>query len=265
MDIFFTAVCLTIGVVSGFLGGLFGIGGGIVIVPALALFYEIYDRIPAEFQLLVSVGTSLACIGFTSASAAWTQHRAGFVNWHIFKRLVGFLLLGSFAAGFIAPLLPEVVFRTFIGLFLFAVATIMLSKWQPAPGRQFPGLLGTAGLGLGGGTTAGLVGIAGGNVIVPSLVFLNVPVHRATATASALGVPIAIVGASGYAISSLLRPPAHPAYIDWLAIVPIVLGAVVMAPLGVKVAHRLQPLVLKRAFAVLLAVVSMRILYGVLD
>ena len=262
-DFFFFGFCLTVGVVSGFLGGLFGIGGGIVIVPALALFYEFTQHIPSSSILLVSVATSLACIGFTSASAAWTQHRAGYIDWTVFRRLIAFLLIGSFAAGFIAPNLSDQFMRVFIGLFLLAVSVVMLSKWQPNPTRAFPGTVGSASLGLSGGTAAGLVGIAGGNIVVPALIFFNVPVHRATATASAMGVPIALVGALGYYLSSIAaRGPDDPAYIDFTAALPIIIGALLAAPLGVKTAHKLDPAVLKKAFGVLLVFVSLRILYS---
>ena len=112
---------------------------------------------------------------FTSASAAWTQYRAGKVRWELARRLVVFLLLGSLTAGLVGPNLPDTAFRALIGLFLAFVAIVMLSSWQPHPARQFPGIIGTASIGLGGGLAAGLAGIAGGNVIVPTLVYFNTP------------------------------------------------------------------------------------------
>jgi uncharacterized membrane protein YfcA len=260
--VYFICLCLGLGIVSGFLGGLLGIGGGVVLVPALALYYEYTQAYPPAQILIVSVATSLACIGFTSASAALAQHRAGKVNWGIFRRLVGFFLLGSFLAGFIAPLLPADVFRGFIGLFLAFVAVVMISRWQPDPHREFPGVTGSVALGIGGGVTAGLAGIAGGNVIVPSLVYFNTPVHTATATSSALGVPIAFVGALGYVLSSF---SGGTQYVNWIATVPIIIGALLTAPLGVRVAHRLPAAGLKRAFGVLLIFVSLRLLAGLFD
>lgn len=248
---------------SGFIGGLLGIGGGVVIVPALVISYDISNRLAAEQSLLVAVATSLACIIFTSASAGYTQFRAGKVRWDLFQKLLAFLLLGSFLAGWIAPLLPAEIFRGFIGVFLAIVAVIMLSNWQPDAKRRFPGYLGSASLGLGGGIAAGLAGIAGGNVIVPSLVFFNTPIHNATATASALGVPIALMGTIGYLSSSgFALGDGTLGFIDLYAFAPIVVGALIAAPQGVRFAHRVPAAKLKKLFGLLLVLVSVRMLYS---
>jgi len=263
-EVFFICLCIGLGLGSGFIGGLLGIGGGVVIVPALALSYDFSGRFAPEYSLLVAVATSLACIVFTSASAAYTQYRAGKVRWDIFRKLMVFLLLGSFSAGFIAPALPPGVFRTFIGLFLGFVAVVMLSSWQPHPHRRFPSALGAAGIGLGGGVAAGLAGIAGGNVIVPTLVYFNTPIHNATATSSALGVPIALMGSVGYVLSARVDATMGPlGYIDLYAFAPIVVGALIAAPAGVKFAHRVAAPKLRRTFGALLVVVSLRMLYSV--
>ena len=253
------------GLCSGFLGGLLGIGGGMVIVPSLSIYYDLSGRYATEHSAIVAVATSLACIVFTSASAAYTQYRLGKVRWDLAQRLVAFLLLGSFTAGYIAPFLPPGVFRGFIGVFFACVAFVMLSSWQPDPSRAFPRLPGSAAVGLSGGLAAGLAGIAGGNVIVPTLVFFNTPMHNATATASALGVPIALVGAIGY---MLWAPAAAPAgALGWLdvdAFLPLVTGALVAAPMGVRFAHRVPAARLKQGFGVLLIFASGRMLYSAL-
>ena len=263
-EVFFICLCILLGLGSGFIGGLLGIGGGVVIVPALVLSYDFGGRFPVENGLLIAVATSLACIIFTSASAGYTQYRAGKVRWDLFQKLVVFLLLGSFAAGFVAPLLPAGVFRGFIGIFLALVAVIMLSSWQPHPSRQFPKPFPASLIGLGGGLAAGLAGIAGGNIIVPTLVYFNTPIHNATATSSTLGVPIALTGTLGYLLGApVLYGNGLFGFIDLYAFVPIVLGALIAAPFGVKFAHKVAPAKLKRAFGVLLIFVSARMLYTV--
>ncbi len=263
-EVFFIGLCLLLGLGSGFLGGLLGIGGGVVIVPVLSLHYDVSGRFAAEHSVIVAVATSLACIVFTSASAAYTQYRAGKVRWDLAQRLVAFLLLGSFAAGYIAPILPPGVFRGFIGVFLTCVAIIMLSSWQPHPSRGFPGLTGSAAVGLSGGLAAGLAGIAGGNVVVPTLVFFNTPMHNATATSSALGVPIALTGALGYMLWAPAGAPAGAlGWLDVYAFFPIVAGALVAAPMGVRFAHRVPAGRLRRGFGVLLVIVAGRMLYSV--
>ena len=104
-------MCLALGLFSGFLGGLLGIGGGVVIVPVLYFLFTLTGQYPPELAMLVAIATSLSCIVFTSASAALTQIKAQRVNWDIVYKLLPFLLIGSFSAGYIAPNLPPGILR----------------------------------------------------------------------------------------------------------------------------------------------------------
>lgn len=253
---------LIVGFFSGFIGGLLGIGGGVIIVPILFLLFSRTGLYAPDMILLVAVATSLACIVFTSAFAAYAQIKARRVLWPLVARLLPFLVLGSAAAGYIAPLLPSQSLRLGFAVFLSAVAIIMFFDWKPKPHRVLPGTLGSAPVGFAAGTVSGLAGIAGGNVIVPTLIYFNVPAHNATATASALGVPIAAVGALSYMI---LAPSTDQhglfGYVDLQAFIFIVLGAVTAAPLGVKFAQRLPAAALKRVFAVMLVCVALRMVW----
>ena len=263
----FFSSCVAIGAVSGFLGGLLGIGGGVVIVPALIVLFDLGGLFPPFEATAVAVATSLSVIVFTSMSAATAQIRAGMVEWHIVRRWAGFLVLGSLGAGILATALPVLLFRGFIGAFLLFVAVVMLTSWKPSPHRNIPGTGLSAMLGTAGGLISGIAGIGGGNVIVPTLVYFNTPVHRATATSSTLGVPIAIAGTLGYVFAGWGRAPE-----DWMvgyvylpAFAAIMLASVIAAPLGVRAAHRVAPLPLRRAFGALLVVVSLRMLYSALQ
>ena len=246
-----------------------GIGGGVVIVPALILTYEYFGLFDQRDATVVAVATSLACIVFTSLSAAIAQIRADMVDWTIVKRWTAFLLLGSLTAGLLAPMLPGPLFRGIIGVFLAFVAVVMLTNWKPAPHRQMPGRLGAAAFGYAGGVISGVAGIGGGNVIVPTLTFLNTPVHRATATSSTLGrtdrngwgtgVPhLRIRRRSDTSAAFRLRPLASDGRHCRLT-------AVLLAPVGVRTAHRVPAAQLKRAFGVLLVFVSARMLYDALS
>jgi len=251
-----------VGLVSGFLGGMLGIGGGVIIVPALIIAFEALARHPAEEITVIAVATSLACIVFTSASAAYTQYKAGKVRWDLVRRLAVPFVLGSFTAGVLAPALPAPLMRALIGVFLVFVAIVMLTNWRPAPHATLPGTAGSAMIGFAGGNMAGLAGIAGGNVIVPTLVFFNVPVHNATATSSALGVPIAAAGALSYALiaAGTESGAGRVGYVDLHSFFVITLCAVLTAPLGVRMAHRVPAARLKVAFGVLLLFVAGRML-----
>ena len=257
-------VLFAIGMLSGFLGGLLGIGGGVVIVPALVIVYAVSGRIADEYATLIAVATSLTCIVFTSLSAAITQARAGMVSWTIFRRMVAFFIAGAFCAGLAIPYLPEVALRLFIAIFLGVVGIIMFMNWKPDPRRTLPGTPGLGGIGFGGGFVSGTAGIAGGNVIVPTLVFFNVPIHQATATSSAMGVLIALSGAIGYALgtgNTHAEASWMLGHIDLYSGALIVVGAIICAPIGVKTAHRVAAGTLKRVFGLLLLGVSLRMAY----
>jgi uncharacterized membrane protein YfcA len=252
------------GLSSGFLGGLLGIGGGIVIVPALILVFDATGIVPAEHSTAIAVATSLACIVFTSLSAALAQLRARMVEWIVVRRWLVPVCIGSLFAGWLGPQLPTSAFRAFIGLFLGAVSVVMLTNWKPAPHRRFPAPAPAAASGLLAGLIAGIAGIGGGNVMVPVQVFFNVPVHRATATSSALGVAIAASGAAGYigfAGSRLAATPAMAGFVYVPAFIAIVIAAVIAAPVGVRVAHRVDARMLRRLFGILLIVVAVRMLW----
>ncbi len=253
------------GGVSGFLGGLLGIGGGVVIVPALIILLDATQATTPHHTTVVSVATSLACIIFTSASAAVAQARAGMVSWTLVRRLGPFLVLGSFLAGSFAHHIPVVWFRAFIGAFLMFVAVVMLTRWSPSPHRQMPGRGLSAGIGTGGGMVSAIAGIGGGNVIVPTLVYFNTPVHVATATSSTLGVPIAVAGALGYILSGWRTTALGDGYAGYVylpAFAALVVAAVICAPLGVRTAHRIKAQPLRRAFGVLMLFVSARMFYS---
>ena len=260
---FFIGACVGVGVVAGFLGGLLGIGGGVVIVPALILILDTLGILPPAEVTPVAVATSLACVVLTSLSATLAQLRAGMVEWSIVRQWVAPLVLGSFLAGWIGTSLPLAAFRGAIGAFLLFVAFVMLTSWRPAPHRQLPGQFGSALIGGAGGLISGVAGIGGGNVIVPTLVYFNTPLHRATATSSTLGVPIALAGSMGYLSAGYGRDlgPAIWGYIYLPGFAAIVMAAVLAAPLGVRAAHHIEPLPLRRVFGVLLVLMAGRMLY----
>lgn len=240
-----------------------GIGGGIIIVPILYLLFSQTNLYPPDLVLLIAIATSLTCIVFTSASAAYAQIKAKRVLWPIVTQLLPFLLLGSALAAYIAPVIPAQLLRFGFALFIASVAFIMFFDWKPAPNRRLPKGISAAPIGFGAGMISALAGIAGGNVIVPTLIYFNVPAHNATATASALGVPIAAVGALGYALlTSPLQQSGLLGFVDLQAFAFIALGSVIAAPLGVRFAQRLPASTLKRIFALMLVTVAVWMTLG---
>lgn len=255
--------CLCLGGLAGFLGGLLGIGGGVLMVPGLLLLFDALGLFPAT-GTLVAVGTSLAVIVFTSLSAARAQIAAGKVFWPIIKAWTPWLVLGGLAASVIAVSLPMAVLRGLISGFLFFVAAVMLANWKPDPARELPGLPGSMALGGAAGVISGLAGIGGGNVIVPTLVYHNVPMHNATATSSTLGVPVALAASIGYALQGGVSS-TQIGYLYLPAVAALLVASVLFAPMGVRFAHRTDAARLKRYFGWLLILVATRMLYTALS
>jgi uncharacterized membrane protein YfcA len=264
----FTIACLGVGAVAGFLGGLLGIGGGVIIVPSLILLFDSIGLSnlggpPGNGTTLVAVGTSLASILFTAASAARAQIRAGMVDWIVVKRWWCCLVIGSFASSYVAALLPASTMRIVIAAFLLFVASVMLTSWRPSPHRSLPGPALSALLSGLGGLISGIAGIGGGNVVVPTLIFHNVPVHRAIGTASALGFPIAIAGSLGYILRGLGATKLDDGFLGFVylpALLAIVVTTVLFAPLGVRTALAIQPAPLRRIFGLILLALSARMI-----
>lgn len=256
---------LALGAVAGTLAGLLGVGGGLVIVPALVWVFTRHGFDPAVLMHL-AIGTSLATIVVTSISSVRAHHRHGAVEWPVFARLTPGIVVGAAFGAWIVDQLPTPTLKTLFGLFALAVAVQMALGRQPAPHRGLPGAGGLAMAGAVIGVVSAVVGIGGGSLSVPFLTWCNRPVRRAVATSAAGGLPIALAGA----LSFLLAGWNHPAlpelaggYIYWPAFGGIVIASVLFAPLGASLAHRIDTQILKRFFALFLALVGLRMLWSV--
>jgi len=255
---------LILGAFAGTLAGLLGVGGGLVIVPALAFMYADQDM-PAALVMHMAVGTSLATIVVTSLSAIRAHHRYGAVRWELFWQLTPGIVLGAFLGATAADLLPGKVLRVVFGLFELGVALQMGLAARATPQRR---LLGRPGMTLAGaviGAVSAIVGIGGGTMTVPFLTWCKVSVRNAVATSSACGLPIAVAGAAGFIIvgwNAAALPQWSSGYVYWPAFAGVVAASMVFAPLGARLAHTVPVPVLRRFFAVFLAVVGLRMLLG---
>ncbi|MDL2274923.1 sulfite exporter TauE/SafE family protein [Desulfosarcina sp. OttesenSCG-928-G10] len=257
---------LLVGAVAGILAGLLGIGGGLVIVPML-IFCFAGERLPDAMIMHLALGTSLASIMFTSVSSFWAHHKRGAVHWDVVKKIVIGIFTGTFIGSCIAAQLSTRFLKGFFVVFLYYVAIQMLANKKPKASRHIPGYPAMFGVGNVIGAVSSLVGIGGGTLSVPFMVWCNMPVHHAIGTSAAIGFPIAIAGTIGYICNGLAVPdlPARClGYIYLPALLGIVLASVLTAPLGVWLAHRLPVNGLKRVFAVLLLIVGSKMLYDIL-
>ena len=244
-----------LGLATGFLAGLLGIGGGMLLVPFLT--YILGGRqVAPDLAVKMAIATSMATIMFTSISSVRAHHKRGAVQWDIVKRLAPGIVLGGIIASLgVFALLKGSFLAIFFGLFVSFSATQMFLDKKPAPARQMPGGAGQVAAGGVIGFLSGLVGAGGGFISVPFMAWCNVPIHYAGATSAALGFPSARATGVGYVISgqSIAGLPAASLGYIWLpALAVIATCSVLTAPLGAKAAHSLPVKQLKRVFASLL-------------
>ena len=234
-------------------------------MPALSFWFSFQTLYSEDSGLLVAVATSLASIVFISSRAAFKHFQTGNVDFDISNRMIWGAFAGSLIAAWLTPSLPSFALKLIVGLFLFFVSLVMFFQWQPNPARHFPKLITGNVIGSLCGSIASMVGIAGGNVLVPIMLFFNIAAHRATATASLLGIPISVAGALSYLLSSPeLETKWMLGWINLSAMLPIVIASYFSAPIGVKTAALVDAHVLRRIFSVILFVASARMLYTTL-
>lgn len=257
------AAYVGLGLVVGFVAGLLGVGGGLIIVPVMIMLLH-GQGLAAGIEPQVALGTSLASILFTSLSSVRAHHRHGAVDWPLVRRITPGILLGTLAGALLAAQVSALVLKLFFVVFLFYAAIQMWLDFKPAPHRALPGLAGTSLAGGVIGAVSSWVGIGGGTLSVLFMLWHNVPLHRAIATSAAIGFPIAFAGAIGYAIGGrgvADLPPGSLGFVYLPALAGIVVGSVLTAPLGARTAHRLPVRPLKRIFALLLIVLALRMLW----
>ncbi len=254
-DPWLAAVLVLLGCGGGFLAGLLGVGGGMVLVPFLT---AILSRLGVETALSVkmAIATAMATILFTSLSSIRAHHRRGAVRWNLVRTLApGIVLGGLFSGAGVFALLKGSVLAAVFAVFVGFSATQMLFDRKPEPSRQMPGPAGSLAMGGGIGFISGLVGAGGGFLSVPLMVWCNVAMHHAVATSAALGFPIALANTAGYVIGGWSIQSGLPGALGYVwvpGLLLIVSASVLTAPLGARVAHGLDTRRLKRVFAITL-------------
>ena len=241
-----------LGATSGFLAGLLGIGGGMLMVPFITIIMS-HRGVGPDLAVKMAIATSMATIVFTSMSSVWAHHQRGAVRWDIVKRLAPGIVVGSFIGSLgVFALLKGAYLAIFFGLFVSFSATQMVLNKKPEPTRQMPGMAGQFAAGGLIGFLSGLVGAGGAFISVPFMTWCNVAIRHAVATSAALGFPIALANVVGYIISgqTVQHLPAGSFGYIWLPALGIIASCSFMtAPLGAKAAHSLPVDKLKRLFA----------------
>ncbi|WP_295891793.1 sulfite exporter TauE/SafE family protein [uncultured Vibrio sp.] len=253
--------CALLGSGVGFLAGLLGIGGGLVIVPVLSSILFYFDVLPAVQVVVAAIATSLASILFTSTSSAIAHHKNGNVPWNIAPWIMLGVGIGALISGFMAALLPEKVVRIVfaVSVVLIAIKMFYSSKNDESTERKLPNKpLLTFFTTITGGLSA-MIGIGGGALLVPLLTFFSVDMKKAIGCASACGIVIASFGSIGYISSGsayLSLSDGFAGFVYLPALFGIVCTSWFTAPLGAKATNHLPVPIIKKMFAALLLVVA---------
>jgi uncharacterized membrane protein YfcA len=261
IEVFSGSVLL--GMVAGLLAGLFGIGGGLIIVPVFVILFSA-QGFPPKLVMLMAVATSLATIILTAISSVLAHHRLGGVVWAKVFRLSPGIMVGAAVGAVIARHISTDYLRLILIVFLLGVGIQMALQVTPKPGEMNPSkvvdfiVAGLIGL------LSAIVGIGGGTLTVPYLVYGRIPMRNAVAIASACGLPIAVAGAGSYMLlgwHEAQLPEWSLGYVYLPAFLGSGLSSILTAPIGAKLAHTLPSHTLKRYFSLLLFVMAAKLMW----
>ena len=261
----FFFICMGLGAFAGLMAGLLGIGGGLIIVPALVFLLPIFQDIPPQQVMVVAVATSLGSIIFTCASSSWAHHRLHHIDWRHTPSLLLGAAIGAMLTGYFAHLIDPAFLKKFFGIAVLYLGYRMLRtkrSHQRRPLPQLPVLTGMSSLLA---ICASLLGIGGGALYVPMLSYFSVGVRHAIGAAALVGFIIACMATSGYVVAGWhqIQQFGYIGYIGYVY-VPAVLGIVttslVAAQFGAKLTSRLPVEKIKKIFGVFLLIVSARML-----
>lgn len=260
------ALYFVAGCAAGFCGGLLGIGGGLILVPVLAMLFAA-QQIAEPLVMPLALGTSLASIVFTSLSSIRAHHARGAVDWRLVRRMAPGLVLGAALGAALSAYFSSGTLKLFFLVFAAAAATQMLIGCQPQATRNLPGSAALFAVGSAIAGVASLAGVGGASMAIPFMTWCSVPLRRAIGSASACGLPIALAGVAGYVVNGLDLadlPPLSLGFVHVPALVAITAGSVLAVPPGAALSHRLPLTALKKIFAFTMYAVAGKMLVAVL-
>lgn len=250
------------GIIAGFLAGYLGIGGGLILVPALSWIFS-RDPATAGVAVQMAVATSLATMLFSSLSSVLAHQRRRAIIWPLFKRLMPGLLAGALLGSFIADYLSSATLGKVFGVFALVVSVQILRGSTQAKSQSLPGYLPTTGIGFGIGSISSLLGIGGGSMTVPWMLWHGQTTRNAIATAAACGYPVAVAGTLGFVLlGDQVAAEFALGYVHLKALAVVAVFAVLGAPVGVAAIHGSSALLARRIFAAFLLAVAIRMLFA---
>tara|TARA_Y100000590_G_scaffold470567_1_gene666407 strand:+ start:2362 stop:3159 length:798 start_codon:yes stop_codon:yes gene_type:complete len=254
---------MCLGAVVGFFAGLFGIGGGLIMVPVLSFLFGVQGFV-SDFIVHLALGTSMAAIIFTSIPSLLIHHMSRSVNWNIVRLIMPGIIFGTFCGVALAHNLPGRYLSIFIILFIYYFATRMVINSTPNPNRILPGKIGIFTVGGFIGGLSSLVAIGGGTLTIPFLSACNVRLKHAIGISAPVSCIIAIVGTIGYIYSGITHSQILPeyslGYIYLPALAGIVAFSMATAIIGAKVTHIIETKIIRKIFVILLYILGTKML-----
>ncbi len=261
----FVFICMGLGAIAGLMAGLLGIGGGLIIVPALVFLLPIFQDLPPELVMVVAVATSLCSIIFTCASSAWAHQKLHHISWDYTPTLLIGAAIGAASTGYLAHFIDANVLKKFFGCAVLFLGVRMLINKVNLSRRKLPshGMLGTISVSL--ASISSLLGIGGGALYVPMLTHFSVGVRHAIGAAAIIGFVIACFATTGYVMAGWEQTANHAGYIGyvyWPGVAGIVATSLVAAQFGARLTSWIPVEKIKKLFGGFLLIVSVRMLFS---
>ncbi|WP_252580300.1 sulfite exporter TauE/SafE family protein [Legionella lytica] len=256
-------IYLLIGAFTGIVAGLFGIGGGLVVIPSLVFVFQHMAIIPHNMLMHVAVGTSLAIMIITSLSAVRSHHKVGNILWSVLKKLWPGLIAGTISGSVLAAKIPNAWLKIFFGVFLLFVALKMLFDKPKEQSTSFPKQSIIFLICFFIGLTSGLLGVGGGILIVPLMTHYGIPARKIAGISNSCAFTIALIGTITFIIIGLRETAAIPytlGYVYWPAILLVGATSSMFAPIGTRLHYKLPVHQLKYGFILLLILTSLKML-----
>lgn len=258
-------LCAALGSIVGVLAGLLGIGGGLIIVPALVFMLHFFLQLDIDILMPIAIATSLSTVIFTGFSSARSHYKIGNLDKFIVLYCALGIAVGATLGAQFASAISGVLLKRIFAILVILIALQMVFGGRYASKNEV-GKLGLANIGLGSGFIAALMGIGGGALIVPALVWFRVDIRKAIGCAAFSGIVIAIFGTTSFVYTGWTNPnlPAWSfGYVYLPALFGIVASSMFFAPIGAKLGQKLDTSILKKVFAGFLVLVSLRMIIGI--
>lgn len=252
-----------IGAFTGFMSGILGIGGGMIVVPALAYMFHYSDKIPPDYQMHVAAGCSLAIMIFTAMSTIRAHQKKGELLWSLYHLLWPGIILGTIIGALLADLLPTEVLKIIFGGFLIIISIKMLSDVHVEHLERMPGKKVTAAISSFIGMLSGMLGVGGGTLIIPFLNMCGVETRKIPGISALCTLTVAMVGSVLFMITGANAsgmPSFSTGYIYWPAVLWVAIPSVLFAPVGAHMTYAVPVKQLKYGMVAILMIAGIDML-----